>query len=76
MYADELAKLGVPAKRSEESGYLKSREIAVLIDLLRIISDPMKDIPMMAVMTSPMYMFDISDIALMKSLDRDVRFMR
>lgn len=71
VYADELAKLGVPAKRSEESGYLKSREIAVLIDLLRIISDPMKDIPMMAVMTSPMYMFDISDIALMKSLDRE-----
>ncbi len=69
VYADELTKLGVPSKRNEESGYLRSREIAVLTDLLRIISDPMKDIPMMAVMTSPMYMFDIADVALIKSLD-------
>lgn len=69
VYADELIKLGVPAKRSDETGYLESREIAVLIDLLRIISNPMREIPMMAVMTSPMYMFGIPDIAQMKALE-------
>lgn len=71
MYADELNKIGVPAKGSEESGYLRSREIAVLIDLLRIISNPLQDIPMAAVMASPMYMFSVSDIALIKSFDRN-----
>ena len=70
MYADELNRIGVPAKGSEESGYLKSREIAVLIDLLRIISNPLQDISMAAVMTSPMYMFSVSDIAVIKSYDR------
>ena len=69
-YADELNRLGVPAKGNEETGYLKSREIAVLIDLLRIISNPLQDIPMAAVMTSPMYMFSISDLAVIKSLDK------
>ncbi|MDE6665719.1 MAG: helicase-exonuclease AddAB subunit AddA [Ruminococcus sp.] len=70
-YADELEKLGIPAKSSEEKGYLRSREIAVLIDLLRIISNPLSDVPMTAVMTSPMYMFSISETAYIKSLDRD-----
>ena len=69
VYSEELRRLGVPAKRSEESGYLRSREIAVLIDLLRIISDPLLDVPMMAVMTSPMYMFSVAEIAYIKSLD-------
>ena len=70
LYADELCRIGIPAKGSEETGYLRSREIAVLIDLLRIISNPLQDIPMAAVMTSPMYMFSITDIAVIKSFDR------
>lgn len=70
-YASELEKLGVPAKSHEEAGYLKSREIAVLIDLLRIISNPLIDVSMTAVMTSPMYMFGIQDIAFIKSLDKE-----
>lgn len=70
MYADELRRRGIPAKGNEETGYLKSREIAVLIDLLRIISNPLQDISMAAVMTSPMYMFSITDLAVIKSLDR------
>lgn len=69
IYAEELNKLGIPAKGSEEKGYLRSREIAVLIDLLKVISNPLQDISMAAVMASPMYMFSISDIAAIKALD-------
>ena len=72
VYADELEQLGIPAKRSEESGYLRSREIVILIDLLRIISDPLLDIPLMAVMTSPMYMFTVAETAYIKSLDPEL----
>ena len=70
-YADELEKLGIPARRYEEKGYLQSREIAVLLDLLRIISNPLSDVSMTAVMTSPMYMFKISETAYIKSLDKE-----
>ena len=68
-YAAELEKLGVPVKGKEESGYLRSREIAVLVDMLRIISNPLLDVPMTAVMTSPMYMFSIEEIAYIRALD-------
>lgn len=70
VYVEELNRIGIPAKGNEETGYLKSREIAVLIDLLRVISNPLQDISMAAVMTSPMYMFSVSDIAVIKSFDR------
>ena len=69
-YVEELNRIGIPAKGNEETGYLKSREIAILIDLLRIISNPLQDISMVAVMTSPMYMFSVMDIAVIKSLDK------
>ncbi len=69
VYAEELNKRGIPAKGSGEKGYLKSREIALLIDLLRIINNPLLDISMMAVMTSPMYMFSIQEMAFVKSFD-------
>ena len=69
-FAEELKRIGVPAKGSEESGYLKSREIAVLIDLLRVISNPLQDISVAAVMTSPMYMFSVSDLSVIRSHDK------
>ena len=68
-FAAALAARGVEAKGSEEKGYLSSREIAVLIDLLRIISNPLLDIPMAAVMTSPMYTFSIPELAYIRSFD-------
>lgn len=67
IYVKALEKRGIPAKGSDEKGYLKSQEIAVLTDLLRIIANPLKDIPMAAVMVSPMYPFSISDLAYIKS---------
>ncbi len=72
-YAKALNDMGIPAKGSDEKGYLKSLEIAVLIDLLRIINDPLLDIPLAAVLSSPMYTFTSNDLAYIKSFDRDRR---
>ncbi|MDE7225516.1 MAG: UvrD-helicase domain-containing protein, partial [Ruminococcus sp.] len=67
IYVKALEKHGISAKGSDEKGYLKSQEIAVLTDLLRIIANPLQDIPMAAVMVSPMYPFKISDLAYIKT---------
>ena len=69
MYTKALEKLGIPSNNKEEKGYLQSYEITVLINLLKIIDNPLLDVPMTAVMTSPMYMFKISEIAYIKSID-------
>ena len=70
-YVAELRKRGIEAKSEEESGYLSSREIAVLLDLLRVIDNPLLDVPLAAVMMSPMYMFELKELAYLKTLDRN-----
>ncbi len=70
LYVEKLGKLGINAKGEEEKGYLNSREIAVLLDLLRIIDNPMLDIPMASVMMSPMFLFSAEDMAQLKVLDK------
>ncbi len=67
-YVKALKNRGISAKGEEEEGYLTSREISILLDLLRIIDNPLLDIPMMAVMMSPMFMFELEEIAYIKSL--------
>lgn len=69
-FVSELRKYGIEARGEEEKGYLKSREIAILLDLLRVIDNPLLDVPLTAVMMSPMYMFELEEIALLKSLDQ------
>ena len=70
LYARELMAQGIPAEGSEEKGYLKSREITILIDLLRVISNPLQDIPLAAVMTSPMFMFSIGELAQIRAFNK------
>lgn len=70
-YVDELKARGINAKGEEEKGYLKSREISILIDVLRVIDNPLLDVPLSAIILSPMYMFDIEELAYIKSLDWD-----
>ena len=69
-YVKALENRGINAKGSDEKGYLKSQEIAILIDLLRIIENPLRDIPMAAVMVSPMYGFTVEELAYIKSYGR------
>lgn len=69
-YVKALENRGISAKGSDEKGYLKSQEIAILIDLLRIIENPLRDIPMAAVMVSPMYGFTVEELAYIKSYGR------
>lgn len=70
-YVNALEKRGIPARGSEEKGYLKSREIVILLDLLRVIANPLQDIAVTAVMLSPMYMFSIEELSYIKSFDRE-----
>jgi len=69
LYAMELEARGISARGSEEKGYLTSREISVLLDLLRVISNPLLDIPLAAVMMSPMYAFDLGELAYIRTFD-------
>ncbi len=56
-YAHALQDANIPVEIPDETGYLKAREIRVLLDMLRIIDNPLLDTSMATVMLSPMFWF-------------------
>lgn len=63
LYADALAAAGIRAYCEETTGYLHSREISVLVNLLTVIDNPMQDIPLVSVLMSPMFMLTAEETA-------------
>ncbi|MGN1114145.1 MAG: helicase-exonuclease AddAB subunit AddA [Oscillospiraceae bacterium] len=61
--AKALEYVGLKAFAEESSGYLRSREIAVMINLLRVIDNPMNDIALASVLMSPIFGFSADDMA-------------
>ena len=67
---------GLKVLSSEASGYLKSREISLLLNLLAIISNPMQDVPLASVMLSPILGFTDDEIASLRLLSSDSRLYK
>ena len=61
-YAHELKKRNIPFYIEEISGYLKSREISLMINLLKVIDNPLIDTALTAVMLSPMFSMTPDDV--------------
>ncbi|MBR5121650.1 MAG: UvrD-helicase domain-containing protein, partial [Oscillospiraceae bacterium] len=57
---------GLSVSSSESKGYLKSLEIMLLTNLLSVISNPMNDIALAAVMVSPLMCFNDTELATVK----------
>ncbi|MBQ8688531.1 MAG: helicase-exonuclease AddAB subunit AddA [Ruminococcus sp.] len=69
-YVRALEQLQIPAKGTEETGYLKSKEISLLLNLLRVLDNPLLETPLAAVMLSPMFSFTADDLASIRLADR------
>ena len=69
-YADELRKLGIPAYLEETSGYIQSREISLMINLLKTVDNPLRDTSLVSVMLSPMFSMTPDEVMEIRLLDR------
>jgi ATP-dependent helicase/nuclease subunit A len=69
-YAKALEDMQIPVKKIEEEGYLRAREITILLNMLRILDNPLLEVPLTAVMASPMFQFSMDEIATLRLLDR------
>lgn len=50
---EELKAQGIPVYAELESGYFEAVEVAVMLSLLQVIDNPLQDIPLVAVLRSP-----------------------
>lgn len=70
LYSGAFEALGLHISCSEINGYLKSREIALIVNLLKVIDNPMNDMAMLSVMLSPLFMFTDDEIAILKAVSK------
>lgn len=69
-YADELRKLGIPSYLEQTSGYIRSREISLMINLLKTVDNPLRDTSLVSVMLSPMFSMSPDEVMEIRLLDR------
>ncbi len=62
-YIKAFQTVGLQAQCEELTGYLRSREISVLINMLTVIDNPMNDIALATVLMSPIFMFSADEIS-------------
>ncbi|HEX2946655.1 MAG TPA: UvrD-helicase domain-containing protein [Clostridia bacterium] len=72
VFTDELAALGIPAYADAGLGYFRTVEVETVLSLLQIIDNPLQDIPMLAVLRSPIGGFDTDELADIRLADRAV----
>ena len=72
-YVDELNRCGVPAWTSSAGGFFAAAEVAGALSLLRVIDNPLQDVPLLAAMLSPAFGFIPDDLAAVRAADRNAR---
>jgi len=70
IYARELRRFGIPVVTEKESGFLNLEEVTMTLNLLRVIDNPLQDVPLMSVLMSPVYGFTVDELARMRVSDR------
>jgi ATP-dependent helicase/nuclease subunit A len=68
-YAKEFQRAGIPL-RVERGGFYKALEISDLISLLQILDNPLQDIPLIAVLRSPIVGLTVNDLASIRLCDK------
>ncbi len=72
VFTGELALMGIPAYADTGLGYFRTVEVETMLSLLKIIDNPLQDIPMLAVLRSPVGGFNTDDLADIRLSDRSV----
>ena len=74
IYEKEISELGLPVYSDSTGEYLQSIEIETIMSLLRIINNPLQDIPLVTVMRSPIGNFTDNELIEIRMNDRNSSF--
>src|SRR5207249_6843248 len=72
-FAQEFHHLGVPLEAAR-GGFFESLEISDLLCLLKLIDNPLQDIPLLAAMRSPLAGLSVDELAEIRAHNREPNF--
>ena len=73
-FAEELSIQGIPAYSDSGTGYFKTIEVQTMLSLLQIIDNPLQDIPLLAVLRSPIESWSPEELIDVRLIDRESTF--
>lgn len=69
-YVEELAKQNIPSYSELSGGFFEAQEIGFMLALMRILDNPLQDVPLLTVLLSPVFGFTPGDLARLRVGDR------
>lgn len=76
VFSEILSREGIPTYTGSREGYFATQEIGIVLDYLRVLDNMRQDIPLAAVLTSPIGGVTEEELAWMKSKYLDVPFWK
>ncbi len=73
-YLEELRRLEIPAYAKTETGYFEATEVAIALALLKVIDNPRQDIPLAAVLRSPIVGLSAAELAAVRAREQSGDF--
>ena len=70
LYVNTLIENGVPAYCEEKENFFDALEVKIILNILRIIDNPSLDIPLLSVLSSPIYGFTPDEFAQIRAENR------
>ena len=74
IFLDELGSEGIPVYADTGSGYFESIEIRTIMSLLKVIDNPLQDVPMIALLRSPIVGFTAEELSDLRLLHKNLYF--
>lgn len=74
LFTEVLSREGIPVYASTREGYFATREIGLVLDYLRTLDNRRQDIPLAAVLASPIGGLTDEELAVLKSSGKEVPF--
>lgn len=74
VFVEELKLAGIPVYADTGTGYFDTTEIRTMLSLLQVIDNPLQDIPLIAVLRSPIAAFSAEELIDIRTTDTKVSF--
>lgn len=71
-----LNREGIPTYTGSREGYFETLEIETILNYLRVLDNPNQDIPLTAVLSSPIVGLSGEELAKIRSMDKEISFSR
>ena len=74
VFMDELSARDIPVYADVKSGYFDNPEVQIVLSLLKVIDNPYQDIPLLAILRSPIGGFDVNELTKIRMYDKKCPF--